>query len=176
MMAIDEEIGTTAHKNEVGTEDNDVTSANDDVKRSKAHKNKFDPPKRKATKNEERRMIGKSVELLIISCMKNHVYKFGNKIRKQSEGGPIGLGLTGEIADCYMIKWDKKFLQKCKDLGINLTLYSRFKDDVFLSASSLKKGTKLVDGKLIVDLQKKEEDKDKMDDDVTMDIIRQVSE
>ena len=30
--------------------------------------------------------------------------------------------------------------------------------------------------RLIVDLQKKEEDKDKMDDDITMDIIRQVSE
>ena len=75
-----------------------------------------------------------------------------------------------------MIKWDKKFLQKCKDLGINLTSYSRFKDNVFLSASSLEKGTKLVDSKLIVDLQKKEEDKDKMDDDITMDIIRQVSE
>ena len=80
----DEETGTTAHKNEVGKEYIDVTTANDDVKRSKAHKNRFNPPKRKPTKNEERKMIGKSVEILIISCMKNHVYKFGNKIRKQS--------------------------------------------------------------------------------------------
>ena len=98
------------------------------------------------------------------------VTKSGNNLKG------IGLGLTGEIADCYMIKWDKKFLQKCKDLGINLTLYSRFKDDVFLSASSLEKGTKLENGRLIIDLLKKEEDEDRMDDEVTMDIIRQVSE
>ena len=79
-------------------------------------------------------MIGKAVEVLINSCMKNHVYKFNNKIRIQSEGGPIGLGLTGEIADCFMIRWDKQFLQMCENIGISVTMYSRFKDDIFISA------------------------------------------
>ena len=69
---------------------------------------------RKPTKAEERSMISKAVEVLIISCMKNHVYKFNNTIRIQSEGGPIGLGLTGEVADCTMIKWDKQFLCSSK--------------------------------------------------------------
>ena len=121
-------------------------------------------------------MIGKAVEVLIITCMNNHVYKFNNQLRIQSRGGPIGLGLTGEIADCFMIKWDKLFLQKCENIGITVTMYSRFKDDIFISALDLEKGTKLVDGKLIVDIKKKEKDEEKSDDDITMEIVRQVAE
>ena len=116
------------------------------------------------------------MEILVISCMKNHVYRFGNKIRIQSDGGPIGLALTGEIADCFMIKWDKKVLQKCRDVGIQISTYSRFKDDIFVSAASLENGTKFVDGKLIIDEEKNVEDEGKADDDITMEIIRQVSE
>ena len=178
-MVKDDEI---THKNEVGnrsnTKNNDGhdTHAHDDDNPKETHKTKFYTPIRKPTKIEERKMIGKSVEILIISCMTNHVYKFSNKIRMQSEGGPIGLALTGEIADCFMIKWDKKFLHKCRSIGINITMYSRFKDDIFVSASSLEKGTKLVNEKLVVDDVKKIEDENKCDDDITMEIVRQVAE
>ena len=170
------------HKKEVGnrsnTKNNDGhdTHAQDDDNPKETHKTKFYTPIRKPTKIEERKMIGKSVEILIISCMTNHVYKFSNKIRMQSEGGPIGLALTGEIADFFTIKWDKKFLHKCRSIGINITMYSRFKDDIFVSASSLEKGTKLVNEKLVVDDVKKIEDENKCDDDITMEIVRQVAE
>ena len=152
----------------------------DNIKQNEEKKDKFkdkyNPPKRKPTKEEERRMIGKAMEILIVSCMKNHVYRFGNEIRIQSDGGPIGLALTGEIADCFMMKWDKKVLQKCKDVGINVTAYSRFKDDIFVAAASLENGTKYMNGKLIMDEEKKAEDEGKAEDDITMEIIRQVSE
>ena len=83
----------------------------------------------------------------------NHIYRFGNQIKLQSTGGPIGLALTGEVADCFMNKWDKLFLQKCKDMNIDSRMYSRFKDDIFVSALSLEKGTNIVDGKLVVDMK-----------------------
>ena len=86
-------------------------------------------------------MISKALELLIISCMENHVYKFNNTIRKQSDGGPIGLGLTCEIADCFMIRWEKQFLKKYKDIGICIVMYSRFKGNTFISALAVDKGT-----------------------------------
>ena len=71
-------------------------------------------------------MFGKSVEILIRTAMANHVYRFENKIRKQSEGGPIGLGLTGEVADWVMIDWEKKFLEALKQVNINPKVYFRF--------------------------------------------------
>lgn len=91
----------------------DATKKCNERKR-KTFEDLYEAPRRKPTKFEERKMISKSLEILIISCMKNHVYKFENKIRKQSEGGHIGLGLTGEVADCFMIQWEKECIHKCK--------------------------------------------------------------
>ena len=66
-------------------------------------------PRRNPTKKEERNMFGKALEMMLIMCMDNHIYEFENKIRLQKQGGPIGLKLTGEIADCLMINWDKNY-------------------------------------------------------------------
>ena len=52
-----------------------------------------------------------------------------------------------------MNMWDKLFLQKCKDMNIDLMMYSRFKDDIFVSALSLEKGTTIIDGKLAIDMK-----------------------
>ena len=74
-----------------------------------------------------------------------------------------------------MLKWDKKFIQATKDLGISLTFYSRFKDDIFVSAKNLEKGTKLDDGKLVIDDHKKLEDEDKNDEKITMEILQEIA-
>ena len=42
-------------------------------------------------------------------------------------------------------------------------IYFRFKDDINFVAETVEKGTKLVDGKLIVDERKRNEDEDKID-------------
>ena len=85
-------------------------------------------PKRNPTRTEQRSM-------------------FANSVRIQKEGGPIGLTLTGEIADCLMIDWDKKLLEKLKSYKMIPELYTRFKDDIELAIKSLEKGSLLVDDK-----------------------------
>ena len=69
-------------------------------------------PQRTPTQEEQRKLFGKALEIMIITCMNNHVYQFENQFRIQKQGGPIGLKLTGEIADCIMIDWDKKITDK----------------------------------------------------------------
>ena len=78
-------------------------------------------------------MFGKALEIMIVLCMDNHVYQFENQIRIQKEGGPIGLKLTGEIADCLMIDWDKKLLAELKKYKIIPEIYTRFKDDITIA-------------------------------------------
>ena len=154
----------------------DVTLASSDGKRKKAHKTyEFEPPKREATEEERRYMLAKVFEIMITASMKNHVYKFGNKIRVQKKGGPIGLGLTGELADCVMIEWDRKFLKEMSKLGIDPAIYKRFKDDITLYLESLEKGTKLKDGKLVIDQTKKIIDEPRSDDTVTMEVIVEIA-
>ena len=99
---------------EKGTENDFVENVTNNVKEEKDTKDEddFEPPSRKPTPVEERRMIGKVIEMLIIAGMTNHVYRFNNQIRIQVNGGPIGLSLTGQVADCYMIDWDSKYLKR----------------------------------------------------------------
>ena len=113
---------------------------------------------------------------MILAGMENHVYRFGNVIRKQKEGGPIGLALTGELAECYMISWEKKFIRKLENLGVNLLLYERFKDDITVMIEAIEKGTKLENEKLAVDSKKLETDEHKPDAEVTMEEVVNIAE
>ena len=121
-------------------------------------------------------MLAKSIEIMIIATLENHVYKFSNEIRRQKAGGPIGLSLTGEIADCYMVNWDKQFMKKMFAVGVTPALYERFKDDITLMLESLEKGLKYVDGKLVMDEDKKLKDEEKSNEEVTMEIIKEIAE
>ena len=133
-------------------------------------------PKREANDEEKRNMLGRAIEVLIVAATTNHVYKFGNKYRIQAEGGPIGLRCTGEMAECFMVDWDKKLIDKLKNFGIELDIYTRFKDDINVVTESLEKGSKIVEGKLVIDEEKKELDEDKSDSKITMEIIREIAE
>ena len=154
------------------------TLVNDDDEATKAHKNEepFLEPVRLPTNIEKRNMLGKSIEIMIIATLENHIYKFGDEIRRQKEGGPIGLSITGEIADCYMLNWDKEFLKKMKSLNMNPALYERFKDDITIVLRALEAGTKFEDGVLTVDMEKKVADEQKTDEEITMEVVREVAD
>ena len=155
----------------------DVTPVNDDGKKREAHKEcVVIPPIRGPNETEKRKMIGKMVEIMAVLGMENHVYRFENTIRKQRSGGPIGLSLTGDIADCYLIGWDKKFIEKLKSLGIDLILYERFKDDITIITECLEKGSKYENGEIVVDMEKKKSDAERSDGDVTMEIIVEIAQ
>ena len=86
------------------------------------------------------------------------------------------MALTGEVADCYMLNWDRKFLEKLKTIGIEPLVYSRLKDDILIALEPLEKGTKYMEGKLINDAEKKVEDEHKSDTKMTMEVLKDVAE
>ena len=133
------------------------------------------PPKRRPSKIEKRRLLAAALEMLIISCLESHVYMFANDLRVQVGGGPIGLDLTGEIADTFMHLWDRMFLKKLKDLGISVLFYSRYKDDINLVVEALQKGTKYYDGKLIFDESLAAEERNLHIDQTTMNVLTEIA-
>ena len=80
--------------------------------------------------------------------MGNPIHAFDDKIVKQLDGGPIGDKLTTAIADCFMLDWDNRVIQKLKDLEINLKGYKRFFDDTIIFSKSISRKLQLVNGKL----------------------------
>ena len=52
--------------------------------------------------------------------MKNHLYSFNDEMRRQEEGGPIGLALTGDVAQILMAWWDKQLIEKLEATGMKV--------------------------------------------------------
>ena len=79
------------------------------------------------------------------------------------------------MADCLMINWDKQLLNKLKSLEMVPVIYTRFKDDIEIVIEGLPKGSKLEDGKVVLDDTKEQADQDRSDSKVTMEVANSVN-
>jgi hypothetical protein len=96
-------------------------------------------PRRLPNEVEKSKMMSKLVELVTKEVMSNHYYAVGDTIRKQTDGGPIGLQITGAIARVVMLWWDDKFLEVANMAGISIDMYERYIDDSNLAGYSARK-------------------------------------
>ena len=71
-----------------------------------------------------KRMLGEALAAAVEYVMKNYIYTFNGKARQQREGGPIGLGLTGDIAQILMCWWDKELMKRLRERGMEVMLYN----------------------------------------------------
>ena len=83
---------------------------------------------------QKKKMMSMLMGAVITMIMTNHLYIFDGKVYHQEKGGPIGLEITGVIADVVLLWYDRVFLQKAKDAGLQILLYQRYVDDVFIVA------------------------------------------
>lgn len=63
----------------------------------------------------------------------------------------------------------------CSKIGIEPIVYARLKDDINIIVGSVENGSKVVDGKIIIDFEKKKEDENKSDAKITIDLIKDVA-
>ena len=90
----------------------------------------WNAPTREPNETEKRQMLKESLKIALEMIMKNHTYKFEDVIRKQKEGGAIGIDLTGEMARIFMCWWDRQILDKLAKIGVKVLLYKRYVDDI----------------------------------------------
>ena len=100
----------------------------------------WDMPTRLPNEVEKSKMVSKLVELVTREVMSNHYYAVGDTVRKQTEGGPIGLQVTGAIARIVMLWWDERFLEIANVAGIGIEMYERFIDDSNLVSEVVEAG------------------------------------
>ena len=99
-------------------------------------------PKRLPLEHEVKTMVGLIIENVVLLCMQNHLYQFHGDIHLQKDTGATGLDITGLVADVYMLWWDMRYLDKLKDLNIDLDIYKRFKDDLNIISDPLPLGAR----------------------------------
>ena len=143
-------IGDVCHtrKNAVGRAPEMQGSgiSNDQGKRFRS----WSMPKDQPSKKQKRKMITESLKAGMKFVMKNHVYCFDGTIRKQSSGGPIGLKLTGTLAQVFMLWWDLQLKERLNALGIELPFYKRYVDDINICCFEVQSGTRYEGGQFVI--------------------------
>ena len=114
-----------------------ITGCATDNKPSNRYK-PWDEPEETPDDNTQKKMISIALRIAIKFIMKNHVYSINGVLKKQKKGGPIGLELTGDIAQVYMAWWDKQMIEKLRENDIILLIYKRYVDDINFIINTLK--------------------------------------
>ena len=70
--------------------------------------------------------------------LKNHICQYDSQLFKQKEGGAIGVSLAGDVAQVFMIWWDRELKQQLDQRGIKCLLYSRYVDDILTAVQKTK--------------------------------------
>ena len=109
------------------------------------------PPAEEPDEVTVRKMFTEAMKIVLLFIMENHMYTFNNEIKLQSRGGPIGLELTGVLAQLFMVWWDRQFVKKVEDNGLKLRVYKRYVDDINVIMNAPSSGLRFVDGKVIQD-------------------------
>ena len=82
------------------------------------------------SKRQTKHLLAEALRIVILFIMRNHIYQFDDQIKKQNDGGPIGLELTGDIAQIFMMWFDCILLEKLKENNIIVEMYKRYVDDI----------------------------------------------
>ena len=88
-----------------------ITSAGVMGGKSQRNNSKFLPADRLPNQEEERKMVALAIKKGVQTVMKSHLYVSEGRVYRQSEGGPIGLQVTGAIAKAFMLWWDQRLMQ-----------------------------------------------------------------
>ena len=81
------------------------------------------------SENQKKRMLALVIAHGVKKVMSNHVYQTGNDFYIQSDGGPIGLELTGAVHRPFMRMWDRRYMRAVSRAGYLMLMYKRYVDD-----------------------------------------------
>ena len=100
------------------------------MKTQKRHRPWEKPENDKPSDAVIKRMLGEALGVAVRYIMRNHIYMFNKEARRQKKGGPIGLGLTGDVAQVLMCWWDMKVIERLNERGMEVIMYKRYVDDI----------------------------------------------
>ena len=101
-------------------------------------------PREAPGETEQRIMLTEALKIVLEVIMRNHIYNFNDIMRRQKEGGAIGMDITGELAKVFMTWWDKQMLQRLRELEIDPVLYKRYVDDINVAVDQVDEDSAMI--------------------------------
>ena len=102
----------------------------------------------KYTMEDERRILGKLVEVAVRTTFETHFYQWGGKVFRQRRGGAIGLKATGSVAKVAMEDWIGRLHSLLLEQGAKVYLLTKYVDDVLGIVNCVERGTRWKGGSL----------------------------
>ena len=119
-------------------------------------------------------MLTEALRVGLTVVMENHVYEFDGEIRQQRSGGAIGLELTGNLAQVFMIWWDRELKFRLTNFTMLAALYKRYVDDINLALRALQPGTRYLNGAVYIEQEAVENDLGVAADARTMAVVKAI--
>ena len=122
---------------------------------------------------EKRRLVAKVIEVGVLSVMRNHVYRWRDKIWIQTLGVPIGLRLSGVVGRITMDHWRLEMCRLMKENAMVEYLLEKYVDDCEVLTENLAPGTRWNGTALVTTEEAAAEDRaqHKPQDQITMDAL-----
>ena len=98
------------------------------------------------------------VEQLVLTFCETQVYSWRGKVFRQLVGLPIGPRATSGIARIVMNKFDREVTMTLNQAGVEVDLNNRYIDDIRKLLRKMIPGATLVNGRVVVDKLKEEQD------------------
>ena len=91
------------------------------------------------------------LETAVLAVMNGHLYSYHNKGRRQKEGGPIRLRLTGVLTKLVMLIWAREFIRILAMISTSMAAITLYMlkicvDDVNAITEELPPGTRFKEG------------------------------
>ena len=123
----------------------------------------------------KREMFVEAVRIVLKVLLETHTYEFAEVIKRQRKGGPIGMELTGVVAQIFMVWWDKEFVRRLNDVNIRLRLHERYVDDTNLSGKQTQVGARYESGQITITEESRLEDTGVPKDERTMKLLQSIA-
>ena len=126
---------------------------------------RFADQERRPNEEERKLMFSLALQEAIRTVMSHHVYSLTNQTLIQSNGGPIGLKLSGAVGKIFMVSWGRRFKDALRTATIafpafQMHLHKLYVDDHLQVAEELPLGARFVDGEVVIVEERVNEDRE----------------
>ena len=125
--------------------------------------------------SEKRKLLVEAVRVVLHVLLETHTYDFAGEIRKQKEGGAIGMELTGVVAQIFMVWWDRQLNNKLQEVDVHLSLHERYVDDTNIITKNTPIGARYENDRIVVTGETIHEDEELPNDERTMKLLQTIS-
>ena len=123
----------------------------------------------------KRKLLTEALRIVLLTLLRTHTYEFAGSLKLQKEGGPIGMEITGVVAQVFMVWWDRQLTERMNQINFKLKMHQRYVDDTNVVAKQTAIGARYDGERLVINETTIAEDEAVPPDKRTMQLLQKVA-